>query len=179
METLLDYSKEIKGVKTWFWTPLWGVLKYDDFIVNQDFFKWKNIVTQNDIDELIKVCDEKLVSIKNIKINISSNLTLSEVEKKFLLNSLNTVWLKFVLFKNSSYLEAEKAGFELNEKNKNYYLNRVNKLQNMIYWPEISSMDSEKNSVLLELNNIYVNNNSKLSETEKDEYVNYMNKLWF
>jgi hypothetical protein len=160
---------------------LW-ILKYiqedENLFINQNFFGWKNKVSQNDIDELLKTFDEKLSEIKNIKKELKDS-DLQDVEKKFILNSLNWAGLKYMIFKSAAFLEAEKSGFELTPDQRNFYLRRVNKLQSMVYWPEISSIDSEKTSVLNELNDIYVNNISKLEEWEKNIYLEYLKTLWF
>ncbi len=177
-----DYTKDVQNTKSGFASPMWWILKYiqneDGLHINQDFFGWKNIVSQNDIDELLKTFDEKLSEIKNIKKELKDS-SLQDVEKKFILNSLNWVWLRYMIFKSSIFLEAEKSGFELTDEQRNFYLRRVNKLQTMVYWPEISSFDSEKGSILEELNNLYQNNNSKLDEWEKNAYLECLKTLWF
>jgi len=182
MKTFLDYTEDIQNIKSGFVSPMGWIFKYiqneDGLHINQDFFVWKNIVSQNDIDELLKIFDEKLFEIKNLKKELKDSL-LQDVEKKFILNSLNWVWLKYMIFKSAVFLEAEKSGFDLIEEQRNFYLRRVNKLQTMVYWPEISFIDSEKSSVLRELNNIYETNNSKLDEWEKNTYLEYLKALWF
>lgn len=182
MKKFLEYTKDVQNTKSGYSSPMWWILRYiqneDGLHINQDFFVWKNIVSQNDIDELLKIFDEKLLEIKNLKKELKDS-PLQDVEKKFILNSLNWVWLKYMIFKSAVFFEAEKSGFELTEEQRNFYLRRVNKLQTMVYWPEISSIDSEKSSVLRELNNIYVNNNSKLEEWEKNTYLEYLKALWF
>lgn len=148
MKSFLEYTKDVQNTKSGFSSPMWWILKYikneDNLHINQDFFKWKNEVTENDIEELIKIFDEKLDNIKNIKKEIKDS-DLQDVEKKFILNSLNWVWLKYMIFKSAVFLEAEKSGFLLTDEQRKFYLRRVNKLQTIVYWPEISYIESEKN----------------------------------
>lgn len=182
MKSFLDYTNDVQNTKSGFASPMWWIFKYiqneDDLYVNQDFFKWKNVVSQNNIDELIEIFDIKLSEIKNLKKEVYDS-DLKEVEKKFLINSLNWAGLKYMIFKSAVFLEAEKSGFTLTEEQRNFYLRRVTKLQSMVYSPEISSIDSEKESVLEELNSLYWTNNSKLEEWEKNTYLEYLKILWY
>lgn len=182
MKNFLDYTKDVQNVKSGFVTPMWWIFKYiqeeESLYVNQNFFEWKKIVTENDIENLKKVFDEKLDNIKKIKNELSES-TLEDVEKKFILNALNSIWLKYILFKNSVYLEAEKAGFNLTNDQRVTYLYKVNRLQNIIYWPEISSLDSEKNSILDNLAELYKKNNSKITEDEKQFFLDFLNSFDF
>lgn len=182
MKNFLDYTKDVQNVKSGFVTPIWWILKYiqeeDNLYINQNFFEWKKIITESDIDDLKKLFDEKLENIKKIKKDVNDS-DLNDIEKKFILNSLNWVWLKYIIFKSSVFLEAEKSGFILTDEQRKFYLRRVNKIQNMVYWPEISSIDSEKKSVLEELNSLYETNNYKLEEWEKNAYLEYLKTLWF
>lgn len=182
MKTFLGYTKDVQNTKSGFTSPMGWILKYikneDDLYINQDFFEWKNEVFQNDIDELIEIFDVKLSEIKNLKKEVHDS-DLKEVEKKFLINALNSAWLKYIIFKSAVFLEAEKAGFILREEQRAFYLRRVNKLQGIVYWPKISSVDSEKNSVLYELVNLYEDNKSKLDEWEQSKYLEYLKILWY
>ncbi|MDD3144973.1 MAG: DUF1704 domain-containing protein [Candidatus Gracilibacteria bacterium] len=182
MKGFLEYTKDVQNTKSGFASPMGGILKYiqneDGLNINQDFFGGKNIISQNDIDELLKTFDKKLSEIKNIKKELKDS-SLQEVEKKFILNSLNGVGLRYMIFKSSIFLEAEKSGFELTEEQRNFYLRRVNKLQTIVYGPEISSIKSEKSSVLKELSNIYETNNLKLDEGEKKSYLECLKTLGF
>jgi len=182
MKNFLDYTKDVQNVKSGFVTPMWWIFKYiqeeESLYVNQNFFEWKKIVTENDIEELKKIFDWKLDNIKNLKKELL-NSELLEVEKKFILNTLNSIWLKYILFKNSAYLEAEKAWFNLTNEQRVSYLYKVNKLQNIIYWPEISSLDSEKNSILDNLAELYRENNDKITEDEKQLFLDFLNSFDF
>lgn len=182
MKNFLDYTKDVQNIKSGFVTPMWWILKYiqeeDNLYINQNFFEWKKIITESDIDYLKKLFDEKLHNIKSLKKElIESNL--KDIEKKFILNSLNSIWLKYILFKNSVYLEAEKAWFNLTNEQRVTYLYKINRLQNIIYWPEISSLDSEKNSVLDKLTQVYRDNNKKLDEDEKQFFLDFLNSFDF
>ena len=101
MKNFLDYTKDVQNVKSGFVTPMWWIFKYiqeeESLYVNQNFFEWKKIVTENDIENLKKVFDEKLDNIKKIKKELSES-TLEDVEKKFILNALNSIWLKYIFF---------------------------------------------------------------------------------
>lgn len=180
MKNFLDYTKDVKDVKTGFWTPMWWIFKYiqeeDSLYINQNFFEWKKTVTENDIEELKNIFNEKLYNIKELKKELNESF-LDKVEKKFILNALNSIGLKYILFKYSVYLEAEKAWYKLTNDQRISYLYKINKLQNIIYWPDITSLDSEKNSVLDKLTQVYRNNNKKLTEDEKQFFLDFLN--WF
>lgn len=182
MKNFLDYTKDVQNVKSGFVTPMWWIFKYiqeeDNLYINQNFFEWKKIITESDIDDLKKLFDEKLHNIKNLKKELNES-NLEDIEKKFILNSLNSIWLKYILFKNSVYLEAEKSWFNITSEQRVTYLYKVNKLQNIVYWPEISSLDLEKNSVLDKLTQVYRDNNKKLDEDEKQFFLDFLNSFDF
>lgn len=182
MKNFLDYTKDVQNVKSGFVTPMWWIFKYiqeeESLYVNQNFFEWKKIITESDIDDLKKLFDEKLHNIKNLKKELNES-NLEDIEKKFILNSLNSIWLKYILFKNSVYLEAEKSWFNITSEQRVTYLYKVNKLQNIVYWPEISSLDLEKNSVLDKLTQVYRDNNKKLDEDEKQFFLDFLNSFDF
>lgn len=182
MKNFLDYTKDVQNVKSGFVTPMWWIFKYiqeeESLYVNQNFFEWKKIITESDIDDLKKLFDEKLHNIKNLKKELNES-NLEDIEKKFILNSLNSIWLKYILFKNSVYLEAEKSWFNITSEQRVWYLYKVNRLQNIIYWPEISSLDLEKNSVLDKLTQVYRDNNKKLDEDEKQFFLDFLNSFDF
>ncbi len=182
MKTFLDYTKDVQNSKSGFVSPMWWIFKYiqeeENLYINQNFFEWKKVVRENDVDELLKIFDWKLDNIKNLKKELL-NSELLEVEKKFILNTLNSIWLKYILFKNSVYLEAEKAWFQITSEQRLSYLSKVNRLQNIIYWPEISSLDSERNSILDNLAELYRENNDKITEDEKQLFLDFLNSFDF
>lgn len=181
MKKFKNYTKDVQNTKSGFTSPMWWILKYikdEENYINQDFFAWKEFVTQVDIDILLKSFDEKLDYIKSFKKKVIGS-DLSQIEKKFLLNTLNSIWLKYILFKYSIYLEAEKAWFEINEGERKLYLSKINKLQDIIYWPEISKNPNEKEEVLNELSFIYSENKTKITHFEELLYLEYLYELWF
>ncbi|MDD2907511.1 MAG: DUF1704 domain-containing protein [Candidatus Gracilibacteria bacterium] len=170
MSNFLDYTKSVNTIKSPFASPMGGILKYvqeEDNYLNTSFFKDKKIVTIEDINSNIQIFEEKLIKIKSLKKEINDSF-LSDVEKKFLLNSLNSVGIKYIMFKSSVYLEAEKAGFELTDEQRVFYLRRVNKLQDMVYGPEISDIYSEKQAILDKLQRLINSKGDRLSDEEKD-----------
>lgn len=180
MKWFSNYSLELEDIKKWFDTPTKWIFKYlnsGDLVINENFFWNRLFATQEDIDRNIAILDEKISQIKKMKKALKDE-SFSPVEKKFLLNSLNWIWLKFILFKSSLYLEAEKAGYELSDIDRSNYLKKVNKLQNIIYWPEISWNDFEENAIISELWRIYNKNSEKLNEEEKSRFLWYIKNWW-
>lgn len=181
MSTFNNQTKKIEEIKSWFQNPLKGILKYiehDQLDINVYFF-WNNkIINQDLINTLVLEFQKKIQKIKEMKYEVI-NSNLSDVEKNFLLNSLNTSALKFILFKYSIYLEAEKAWFELSKEIRNLCLKKVNKLQNIIYWPEISSVIPEKEDVLSTLHELFELKWNKLNHDEQTFFRDFLNSFDF
>lgn len=170
---------KVNDIKSGYGSPLSWIIKYienQEWFINENFF-WNNkIITQTIIDEKLNEFDKKLLEIKKLK-KETLLLKLSEVEKKFLINSLNITGLKYILFKNSIYLEAEKYWFDLTQNDRKKYLKNINRLQDIIYGPEISSIDSEKEAILDNLKDFFLDNESKLSQDEKQIFASFLS--WF
>lgn len=167
----------INKLKNWFSWPMWWIFRYikeSDCLLNTNFFLENININQQIINEKISIFNERINKIKNIKEEIE-NFEISKIEKKFLINALDILELKFELFKESIYLEAEKAWFELSNNDRKIFLDEVNRIQDLIYGPEISSVESEKAEILNLLSNIFKENKCKISEDE----AKYFNKfLW-
>lgn len=156
------YASKINDIKKGYKEPLHWIIDYIKDVYDNSFFSWIKSITQWLLDEKIKDFDEKLAEIKKLKREVK-NLDISDLEKRFLLISLNQTWIKYILFKRAIYLESEKQWFILSNKDRERYLRDVNRLQDIIYWPEISSIESEKQSVGIALNKIFWENKQKLS----------------
>lgn len=180
MSNFIKTTSKIQEIKIDFTSPLWAMAKYikwDEIFINEDFFwKDKKEINDNDINEVLEKIEKELNEIKKLKLSLKE-LELSAVEKKFVLNSLNTTWLKFIMFKSSIYLEAEKAWYNLSIENRKKYLNNVNKLQNIFYWPEISENTIESGEILYSLQNLLDKNIAKISKYESEILKNFINSF--
>lgn len=181
MKTFLDYTQDLDSTKTWFDSVTRWLLSYYiswKNLITNNFFENRLFVTKEDIEKKIKELDKKLFEIKKLKKEII-NSNLPEIEKNFVFNNLNSIGLKFIMFKYSIYLEAEKWGFEIDDAKRIIYLKRVNKIQDIVYWPEISSDEWEKQRVLDEMYKKFLKWKSKLTETEQQSYLSFLQELWY
>lgn len=180
MSNFVKTTSKIQEIKKNFTTTLWAMAKYlkqEDTFINEDFFwKDKKEINETDIKEVLEKIEKKLDEIKKLKWDLKE-LELSEVEKKFILNSLNTAWLKFIMFKSSIYLEAEKAWYKLSIEDRHKYLNTVNKLQNIFYWPEISENTEESGEILYSLQDLLDKNTTKVSTEEAKTFQNFIDSF--
>ncbi len=164
-----DYSKEF----------IWEIeyVKNDDnTFTNKKFFSQKQKITKLDIEEIINEFNTRLEELKKQKKLLIHDKNISNTEKNFLLNNINFKWLKFILLKNSIYLEAEKAWYDLEENDRKKYLRRVNILQDVIYWPEISSDKTIENNIINHLSELYYKFSDKLTDEEKTLFVDILKK---
>lgn len=139
---------------------------------------WDDVreIQQEDIDIYNNKLEESLIKLKKLKSKINSNDQLTSSIKKYLLNTINNYWLQFILMKKSVYIEAEKAGYKIDQNMKKTYVNQINKLQDIVYWPQIKESESETESILQYLHKKYEENENKLNEDQKDEILGLFEK---
>lgn len=149
----------------------WGIFKYErnwEFVVNTNLF-WDALnIWEQELSKLLETIDVKFREIKQLKKQIYTDKEISELERNFLINTINFKWLRFILLKNSAYLEAEKAWFKLNALDRKKYLRRVNILQDILYGKNLSDNPETVEKIVEHLKNLFINNSSKLDDTEKD-----------
>lgn len=150
----------------------WYIKENDNFI-NQDYFWCAENINDDYIIELIKEAWEKLEKFKIIKKALKSDTNLSEIEKKFLLQVLNSSWFELVRFKNSVYLEAEKAWFKISEKDRKKYVKRLSSIERVLFWDRVSDRPPEIEEILNKLQSLYNRNNDRLTEGEKDLFSSF------
>ncbi len=181
MNTWDTQTSKIEQIKSLFNSPLWGIFKYiqerDNFL-NDNFFWKETNIDQDIIDGVIKKLNQKLQEIKSQKYEIK-NLNINSTQKKFLINSLNITGLKYIMFKSSVYLEAEKFGYKITHKQRKILLKRINKLQDIVYWPEISDIKEEKDQILSLLSNLLNENNKKVTWEEKWIFEDFLDSFDF
>lgn len=182
MSNFIEITKQIQEIKKDFTSPLSWVLKYikwEGVFINEDFFwKDKKEIKDEDIGEVLLKIEKELENIKKLKSDLKSK-KLSEVEKRFLLNSLNITWLNFIIFKSSVYLEAEKSWYKLSTEDRKKYLNNINRLQNIIYLPEISTNLEESAQILSFLQDLFDKNTDKIESNEAAILQNFIDNFNF
>lgn len=174
-------TSKIEQIKSWFHSPLGGILKYiqyGELFLNQDFFVNESEINQDGINKFIQKIDIKLSEIKSQKKEIN-NLYISDLEKNFLINALNITGFKYILFKSSVYFEAEKFWYQITDEERKILLKRINKLQDIIYGPEISSIESEKKLILSELTHLFLENKNKLVNEEIKTFQDFIEPFHF
>lgn len=178
MDYFLNYINRINQIKSDFDYPLSWIFNYkikEDLFLNTIFFDKKNWnISDIDIDILLlKINKKKLEVQKYIKeIEFEEN-ELSSFEKSFFLENLKKLKNKFSLIYFSVYLEAEKNWYNLDINDRKKYLKKVNSLQNIIYWPEISSIKNEEKNIIIHLYDLFLKNNKKLNKLQYKLYLNF------
>lgn len=150
----------------------WYIQENDNF-VNQEFFLNKENVNEIYITNILEEVRVKLEEFKNIKNALKNEINLSEIEKKFLLQVLNTSWFELVRFKNSIYLEAEKAWLQITKEDRKKYSKRSNTIQRVLHWIKVSDNPFEINEIFNKLESIYINYNEKLSPEEIEIFSSF------
>ncbi len=175
---LQEFWIKISNIKKTCMQPISWIIKYDlnNYNISWDtFFNWIEKPTIIDINNEIHKFNIMLNDLKLIKLELINDIELSEVERKFLLNSLNSICLKIHSFRYSIFLEAEKLWYELTEKSRKFCLNKVNKLQDNIYWNQISDTPNEVIQIKNHLSKILEINKEKITN---NEYEIFKLKLW-
>lgn len=180
MSNFTKITTQIQEIKKDFTTPLWAMAKYSKWewvFINEDFFwKDKKEITDTDIAEALLKIEKELENIKKLKHSLKDE-DLSPVEKKFVLNSLNIAWLKFIMFKSSVYLEAEKSWYKLSIEDRQKYLKTTNRLQNIFYWPEISENPKESAQIISSLQDLLDKNTDKVINEEAETLQNFIDSF--
>lgn len=176
-EKLQEYSDQIEIILSVISAPLWGILKYYERVC-EDFFGKIKKVTQEDIDIFVN----KLENITSDLHNIENELyKLSHNQKNlvnFYLNNIQLSLKKINLFKKAAYIEAQKWGFKISHNKIKKLLQEINRLQNEIYWPEISSNPVEVNEILSSFSTLYYQNSFVLWENEKFQWEKLIKTTW-
>lgn len=143
-------------------------IEENDKFINQNFF-WNNENVNDDyIKKVLFEIWEKLKKFKTIKNAIKIDENLQSLEKKFLLQVINKSWFELIRFKNSIYLEAEKAWFKLTEEERKKYLKKTNTIQRVLYWSKVSDNLFEIDEIFNKLQSLYIESSEKLTPEDKE-----------
>lgn len=170
----LKFDKErwyIPLNEQWDITLLWE----SDFHISQIFFKWKNdLVKEDDVNKVIKLFYEILKELVRIKNEIKNNTWLNKTLQKMLLNSVNRHIMFFIMRRYWIYLEAKKWWCNIPDEIVLHAQQQIDKIQTILYWPKVSDVDHERDSVVSLLADLFEKNKNKtvdgvgiLSDEEK------------
>lgn len=159
-----------------------GMLEYvknaDGMDYPTEFFP-EGIVTSETIDAGITRFSAHSDWIRDFMKRVDLNEDFTDWQKEFLNNITTMMLVHLECFQNAIFLEAEKCGIELNDADRQEYLNEVNRLQNIYYGPEISSIPEEKALVGEQLEEIFQKNKEKFSHEERVIFEKFLQKSGF
>lgn len=177
------FSKKIEEIKEPIWSALAWILSYkkaweSDNNISTKFFN-ENIkeVSKQDIENAQIFLEHFENQFKRLKIDLINEESFNETQKKTLLQIINSNILKIILLKESVFIEAEKWWYRLSIAEKNERLQKIEKLETMIYWPKISDQIKEKKIIMTYLDNLHKNNVDKLNPEENQIFEWFLNKF--
>lgn len=172
-----DYIEQINTLKKGKeLSALWWILKYGNTMINETFFgQDKESINYWDIEEFVLHIDNKQKEALLLKDNIKAS-SLSENEKKFLINYIEWLIKRYKIFQYSIYFEAEKGWYisNLTQEEKQYFLEQINLLQTEIYGAPIHTQEREKKAILNFMNEIFYKNKDNISQNDKNEFINFL-----
>ena len=167
----LNYLSEIERNKIW---PLSGEISYkkqeydsfENYIATQLFNEKSKKLNLEDVEETIWFVKWWKHNLLELKQEIIMDSFLTQDQKNFLINNIDSVLMRMELVLKWVYIEAEKWWYKLDREKRDTLKQEVQKLCNQIWWPRISDVPHEK---FLVLKNIHDKFNEKKDVLSKDE----------
>lgn len=179
----LDYLSEIERNKIW---PLSGEISYkkqqvdsfENYIATQLFNENTKKLNLKDVEETIWFVKWGKHNLLVLKQEITSDSFLTEDQKNFLINNIDSVLIRMELVLKWVYIEAEKWWYKLDKQKRSELLKEIQVLSNKIRWPRVSDVPHEKFLVLKNIHDNFDAKKNVLSEEEQDKINKFFKKFW-
>lgn len=102
---------------------------------------------------------------------------LNDLQKKLLLTTIQGNILRIILLEHAVYIEAEKWWYPLDEKKKTECLEKINKIESVIYGPRVIDQPEERTIVMTKLNHLFQDNKYKLTPEEQNKFEQLLAKF--
>jgi len=174
----MNIAKKIEDIKSNIEKPIWGILQYTPNGINKSFF-FESIekVTQRDIDNATIFLNSYLQEFKRLAKEVQESTFLNDVQKKLFIWTLKAFGFKIILFKSAVYIEGEKWWYKLNPKDKQQYLRNIEKIEKLVYWPNISEKKEEVDAIMTWLDSLYQKNKDKITLEEQKYFSHFLEKF--
>lgn len=161
------YTKIISETKWSLFAWLWYNQKNDKFYNKAYFISWQEI-TKEYITEQIQKWSEIVTNLNNIIPQIDAELLLNNTQKQLIKDLIQKHILLLQYHQNAIYIEAEKAWYKLSNKDRCIYRDEILRIENLLYWQDITHLTERKNKVIDKLYEIYQTNHQVLTLDEQE-----------
>lgn len=177
----LRFYKQIDTIKKPVSSALEWVLNYEKNNVNYISAKLFNSklksVSQQDIDNAHIFLGQYSNTLKRLKDELMNDSVLNEPQKKLLLNIIQGNILRLILLHYATYIEAEKWWYPLDQNKKAEYLKKIEKIETIIYGPNISSQTKEKTLIMNNLESLFKEKSHLLNKEQQDLFTSFLEKI--
>lgn len=167
IDKINKYNSLIESIKGKLFSGLWYEKEWG-LIYNKAYFnKWQKITKEyinNQIQEAEKINKE----LEEIYQQIENEEILNEAQKKLLKELIEKSILLNKYHQSAIYIEAEKAGYPLSNKDRIFFRKNILRIENILYWEKITKLEQRKSKVIESFHKIYRENQSELTEKERD-----------
>ncbi|MDD3262710.1 MAG: hypothetical protein PHR61_02585 [Candidatus Absconditabacteria bacterium] len=167
INTINKYNSLIEKIKGKLFSGL-GYEKEGDLIYNKAYFNKGQKITKEYIDSQIQEANKINKELKETYQQIENEEILNEAQKKLLKDLIERSILSNEYHQNTIYIEAEKAGYPLSNKDRIFFRNEVLRIEKLLYGKSIIELDDRKNQVIKKFHKIYKENQSELTTEEKN-----------
>ena len=182
-DVFLNYLSEIERNKIW---PLSGEISYkkqeidsfENYIATQLFNENSKKLNLNDVEETIWFVKWWKHNLIELKQEITEDSFLTEDQKKFLINNVDSVLTRMELVLKWVYVEAEKWWYKLDKERRDELKREVQQLCNKIRWPRVSDVPHEKFLVLKNIHDKFNEKKDVLTEIEQEKINQFFDKFW-
>lgn len=179
---LLDYLSEIERNKIW---PLSGELTYkkqtvdsvENYIATQLFNENTKHIILKDIQDSAWFIEWWKHNLLDIKTQVEQDSVLTEQEKLFLLNNIDSILTRMKLILKWIYIEAEKWWYKIGKKERESLKEEIQELSSQIRWPRVSDVPHEKFLVLKSFADKFNQNMDKLTSKQQKLAKSFLAKF--
>ncbi len=180
-KNFVRFSEQIDAIKEPISAALGGVLSYeehgDSYISAKIFNDQLKNISQHEIDNAHIFLYHYSNKLKRLKEELMNDTVLNESQKKILLNIIQWNILRSLLLHYAVYIEAEKWGYRLNPEKKQDCLQKIEKIETIIYGPKISTQTEEKKIIMSDLERLFSQNSHKLTKDDQHTFENFLKKF--
>lgn len=166
IEIIDKYNSLIEKTKWKLFSGLWYEQEWELFYNKAYFNKWQEI-TQEYINKQIEDGNKVIKELIELNNQLTEESILNDAQKKLISNLINRTILSMRYHQNSIYIEAEKWGYKLSNNDRIHHRNEITKIEQELYWNDITKLDSRKNQVINKLHELYSKNKEILTKEEQ------------
>lgn len=167
-EKMANYDLAIEKARWELFLRIWYE-QSGELYFNKAYFTNGEHIDNERINQIIEEANINNQKLEDIKAELENDNILNQAQKNLIKNRLEKIILNNEYHKNAIYIEAEKAGYKLSNKDRIKYRKRIIELENILYGPSITDIPERKQKVIDKLHQLYKDNNNELNNELNDE----------